>query len=174
MCEKENENFQCSADRRSFLNRLSLGLAGLVGAAMSLPPIAYVLSPLVGKPPRKWRDVGGLDEFPIGETKLVQFQDATSTAWAGDTAMTGAWLRRIGEDQFIAFSVNCRHLGCPVRWVNDAKLFMCPCHGGVYYEDGAVAAGPPPEALARYPVRVVDGKVEVETSPIPLTTNDLV
>ena len=120
MCEKENENIQCGADRRSFLNRLSLGLAGLVGAAMSLPPIAYVLSPLVGKPPRKWRDVGSLAEFPMGETKLVQFQDATSTAWAGDTAMTGAWLRRVGEDQFIAFSVNCRHLGCPVRWVNDA------------------------------------------------------
>ena len=38
--------------------------------------------------------------FQSGETKLVQFQDATSTAWAGDTAMTGAWLRRIGEDQF--------------------------------------------------------------------------
>ena len=169
----ENETSRCAADRRSFLNRLSLGLAGVVGAAMALPPIAYVLSPLVGKPPRKWRDVGTLGQFPIGQTKLVQFEDATSTAWAGDTAKTGAWLRRTGEDEFIAFSVNCRHLGCHVRWVSDAKLFMCPCHGGVYYEDGEVAAGPPPEALARYPVRVVDGQVEIETSPIPLTTTDL-
>ena len=41
-------------------------------------------------------------------------------------------------------------------------------------EDGEVAAGPPPEALARYPVRVIDGQVEIETSPIPLTTTDLV
>ena len=80
VCEMEKQTSPCNADRRSFLNRLSLGLAGLVGAAMSLPPVAYVLSPLVGKPPRKWRDVGDLGQFPIGETKLVQFQDATSTA----------------------------------------------------------------------------------------------
>ena len=61
-----------------------------------------------------------------------------------------------------------------MRWVQEAKLFMCPCHGGVYYEDGEVAAGPPPEALARYDVRVVDGNVEIETAAIPLTTNDAV
>jgi|TARA_B110000495_G_scaffold84852_1_gene72997 menaquinol-cytochrome c reductase iron-sulfur subunit len=169
----QEDTVDSDADRRSFLTRLSVGLAGLIGAVISLPPIGYVLSPLVRKPPRKWRDVGSLEQFPMGETKLVQFQDASSTAWAGDTAKTGAWLRRTGESEFIAFSVNCRHLGCPVRWIKDAKLFMCPCHGGVYYQDGEVAAGPPPEALARYPVRVVDGNVEIETSPIPLTTNDV-
>ena len=46
------------------------------------------------------------------------------------------------DDEFVAFSVNCAHLGCPVRWLREAHLFMCPCHGGVYYEDGRVAAGP--------------------------------
>jgi menaquinol-cytochrome c reductase iron-sulfur subunit len=43
---------------------------------------------------------------------------------------------------------------------------MCPCHGGVYYEDGTVAVGPPPAPLARYPVRVRDGEVEIQTRPI--------
>jgi menaquinol-cytochrome c reductase iron-sulfur subunit len=38
---------------------------------------------------------------------------------------------------------------------------MCPCHGGVYYKDGSVAAGPPPRPLERYPVRVQDGQVEI-------------
>ena len=45
---------------------------------------------------------------------------------------------------------------------------MCPCHGGVYYEDGSVAAGPPPHPLSRYPVRVTDGQVEIRTDPIPI------
>ena len=88
------------------------------------------------------------------------------------TALTGAWLRCDADEQFTAFSINCRHLGCPVRWVEEATLFMCPCHGGVYYADGEVAAGPPPGPLARYPVRVHDGFVEIETSAVPLTTND--
>jgi len=45
---------------------------------------------------------------------------------------------------------------------------MCPCHGGVYYENGDVAAGPPPHPLSRYAVRVKDGYVEMETDPIPI------
>ena len=72
--------------------------------------------------------------------------------------------------EFIAFSAHCTHLGCPVRWLPDAQLFMCPCHGGVYYQDGAVAAGPPPMPLVRYEVRVENGEVRIKTAPIPITT----
>jgi menaquinol-cytochrome c reductase iron-sulfur subunit len=89
--------------------------------------------------------------------------------WAGVTARTGAWLRRVSTDEFIAFAVNCSHLGCPVRWLQDANLFMCPCHGGVYYSDGRVAAGPPPRPLTRYPVRIQNDEVQIQTNPIPIT-----
>ena len=82
------------------------------------------------------------------------------------TANNAAWLRRDTADKFVAFSINCTHLGCPVRWLPAANLFMCPCHGGVYYADGAVAAGPPPRPLARYDVRVRNGEVELRTRAI--------
>jgi menaquinol-cytochrome c reductase iron-sulfur subunit len=67
--------------------------------------------------------------------------------------------------------VQCTHLGCPVSWLAGARLFMCPCHGGVYYPDGRVAAGPPPEPLPRYPVRVRNGQVELMVSAIPQSPN---
>jgi menaquinol-cytochrome c reductase iron-sulfur subunit len=50
----------------------------------------------------------------------------------------------------------------------DANLFMCPCHGGVYYSDGQVAAGPPPRPLTQYKVRIQNGEVEIQTRPIPV------
>jgi menaquinol-cytochrome c reductase iron-sulfur subunit len=108
-----------------------------------------------------------VEGFALGKTVRVTLLDASPLPWAGVTARTGAWLRREGEQAFVAFAVNCSHLGCPVRWLPSAELFMCPCHGGVYYRDGAVAAGPPPRALARYPVRVRGGQVEILTGPIP-------
>ena len=75
-------------------------------------------------------------------------------------------MRRTGDQTFTAFAVNCTHLGCPVRWLQDAQLFMCPCHGGVYYGDGRVAGGPPPRPLFQYPVRVQGGEVQLLTQPL--------
>ena len=37
-----------------------------------------------------------------------------------------------------------------------------------YYADGTVSAGPPPKPLPQYPVRVSQGQVEIQTSPIPI------
>lgn len=157
-------------DRRSFFARLSLGLSGVIGVCMVLPGLGFVLAPILKKPKQKWRSVGKVDDFKQGETVLVSFEDPSPEPWAGVTAKTAAWLRRVDEQNFIAFSINCRHLGCPVRWVASADLFMCPCHGGVYYSDGTVAGGPPPEPLDRYEVRVEKGQVEIQTARVPLTT----
>ena len=159
-------------DRRSFFTLLSVGLAAVIGAMMTVPVLGMMLAPVFKRPKRVWRRVGPVSQFKVGSTVSVEFEDASPKPWAGKTALTGAWLRREADEKFIAFSINCRHLGCPVRWVEEAMLFMCPCHGGVYYADGEVAAGPPPGPLDRYPVRVRDGFVEVETSAVPLTTND--
>ena len=109
-----------------------------------------------------------MQQFKVGETVNVKFQDASPLPWAGMTAQTGAWLRRESDQTFIAFTLNCSHLGCPVHWLADANLFMCPCHGGVYYKDGTRAAGPPPRGLARYLVRVRENQVEIKLSPVPI------
>jgi menaquinol-cytochrome c reductase iron-sulfur subunit len=164
----------CEGDeisRRRLFTRITLAAGGAIAALAGVPVIGFVLAPLVRPASARWRPVGALDSFAIGQTVKVDFSDPSSLPWSGITAKTAAWLRRTGENEFIAFSINCRHLGCPVRWLEGARLFMCPCHGGVYYEDGSVAAGPPPEPLARYPVRVNNGQVEIQTSPIPLTTS---
>jgi nitrite reductase/ring-hydroxylating ferredoxin subunit len=85
--------------------------------------------------------------------------------WDGPAQRIGAWLRRNNEENFTVYSSKCTHLGCPVRWIPSAELFMCPCHGGVYFKDGDVAAGPPPEPLQQFPVRVEDGRVQVQWRP---------
>ncbi len=158
------------ATRRRFLTVLSVGLGTFAAGLVGIPLIGFLIAPVVEKVPRIWRPVGPVEQFKIGTTVEVTFVDASPLPWAGVTARTAAWLRRNSEEEFIAFSVDCTHLGCPVRWLPDAELFLCPCHGGVYYENGKVASGPPPKPLPRYPVRVRDGQVEVLTSPVPITT----
>ena len=164
-----NENTE-DKNRRSFLIKLSLGAAAASAAIAGIPVISALLAPLLQKTSRVWRSVGHIDDFPPNSTRLVKFRNADPANWAGETAETAAWLQRGNKNELIAFSANCTHLGCPVRWEDKAQLFMCPCHGGVYYKDGTVAAGPPPKPLVQYPVRINKSNVEIQTSPIPLTS----
>lgn len=156
-----------SDSRRRFLVRLSVGLGSLAAALVAIPSVAFLLG--LRHQPEVWRDVGGVDQFTPGATVQVAFTDPSPLPWAGVTAQTAAWLRRVDAENFIAFSVDCTHLGCPIRWLADANLFMCPCHGGVFYSDGKVASGPPPRPLSRYPVRVAQGRVQILASPLPIT-----
>jgi menaquinol-cytochrome c reductase iron-sulfur subunit len=155
--------------RRQFLNRISLALSGFMGFLVGIPIIGFLLAPLFKSAPRMWRPVGAVDNFKIDEITEVSFEDTSALPWAGQTSKTAAWLNRSGAQQFVAYSANCSHLGCPVRWEAEARLFMCPCHGGVYYQNGSVAAGPPPRGLTQYPVRIQNGQVEILTSPAPIT-----
>src|SRR5438094_6046777 len=93
--------------RRQLLGRMSvaLGLAG--GAAIGVPVVGFVLAPLFKDAPREWRSVGKVHDFKIGETVNVVFVDASPLPWAGVTSKTAAWLRRTGDNEFMAFSVNC-------------------------------------------------------------------
>jgi len=154
--------------RRTFLAMLSYGLGGFAALLVGVPVVADVLKSMWLKKPREWRSVGTVDSFKVGQTVPVKFENSQPDAWAGSARQSAAYLRRQGQSEFIAFTVNCSHLGCPVRWEPKAEMFMCPCHGGVYYSDGDVAAGPPPRPLARYPVRINGKNVEIETTPLPI------
>jgi menaquinol-cytochrome c reductase iron-sulfur subunit len=152
-------------NRRQFLMKLCVGLGGLGAAIVGVPVVGFLLAPLLRRVPEQWQAIGAVDQYQVGTTVLVTLSDPSPLPWAGVAAKTAAWLRRDDEQNFVAFAVNCTHLGCPVRWLQDANLFMCPCHGGVFYNDGKPAAGPPPRPLNRYPVRIRDGQVEVQTIP---------
>ena len=156
--------------RRRFLEKLSIVLCGFCAAVVGLPLIGFVIAPLFRKPPEQWATLGKVGDFQIGKTVSVTVLDPSPLPWAGITAKNAVWLRRESETGFIAFAANCTHLGCPVRWMEGAELFMCPCHGGVYYKDGNVAAGPPPRPLVRYDVRIENGEVKMNPVVVPITT----
>ena len=156
--------------RRRFLEKLSIALGSFCAAVVGLPLIGFVIAPLFRKEPGQWVTLGKVGDFQIGNTASVTVLDPSPLPWAGITAKNAVWLRRESDTSFIAFSANCTHLGCPVRWVEGAELFLCPCHGGAYYKDGNVAAGPPPRPLFRYDVRIENGEVKINSVVVPIST----
>jgi menaquinol-cytochrome c reductase iron-sulfur subunit len=131
MNEKENKvspeaapPTEAERSRRKFLELLSIILAGIGTLILAVPLVSFIVAPLFRKTPQVWRPVGKADGFKIGQTTAVTFQDASPLPWAGVTANTAAWLRRESLEEFIAFAINCTHLGCPVRWLASANLFI--------------------------------------------------
>jgi menaquinol-cytochrome c reductase iron-sulfur subunit len=155
--------------RRKFLLRIGLGLNALAAGLVGVPLVGYVASGLFERRARlAWVALGGLAEFPAGETRLATYRNPFTTPWDGATADIPCWVRHKPDGGFQVFAINCAHLGCPVRWFPQSGLFMCPCHGGVYYEDGSVASGPPPHGLFEYEYRLRDGRLEVRGGETPV------
>ena len=152
--------------RQEFLKALGLALSGLIGVAVAIPGLGFFVNYFFLPKREGWVKVGPVEKFKTGETVNVVFENPGSLKWDGVTARNSAWLRRDADDKFVAFAINCTHLGCPVRWEGSAKLFLCPCHGGVYDSSGDVAGGPPPRPLHRYPVRIANGQVEISIRPV--------
>ena len=64
-------------------------------------------------------------------------------------------------DRVSARSLRCTHTGCVVRWREELRQYVCPCHDGRYSEDGVVLAGPPPLPLRPVAVTAKKGRVIV-------------
>jgi len=141
---------------------------GLVAAALAVPLVGYLISPLLpSKLALQWVSLGAPANFPDGQTRLATFRSPGGVAGDGITDRTACWVRNAGGGKFQVFAINCAHLGCPVRWFPQSGLFMCPCHGGVYHADGSRAAGPPPRGLYEYPWDIRNGNLMIRAGQLP-------
>lgn len=155
--------------RRNILSLLAVACGAGAAILAGVPIVGFLLGPFLRQQPGEWIDLDKVDHYSVGQTVKVIFSSPEAQPWSGVVGKTAAWLRCESHDQFLAFVVNCSHLGCPVRWDSKAELFLCPCHGGVYYGNGQVAGGPPPEPLHQYKTRVKDGVVQIHSRSIPIT-----
>jgi Rieske Fe-S protein len=162
--------------RTFFLRWLTAGLGAAAAVLVGVPFVGYLIGSRRRKP--KWVRLGPVKDFPSEQTRLVTFDNPLRQPWDGMVAQTGVFVRYEGkddqqQDQFQVFAVNCAHLGCPVSWFPQSGLFMCPCHGGVYYANGERASGPPPRGLYHCVWRVQDGQLEVQAPHYPTLQDPL-
>ena len=162
-----------SLRRRTLFRWLTYGLGAIATVILAIPFAGYILG--TRKRPIQWVPLGSIGNFPPDETRLVTFDNPIRQPWDGMAAHIGVYVRRQGgeQDPFLVLAANCAHLGCPVSWFPQSGLFMCPCHGGVYYASGERASGPPPRGLFHCVSRVRDGKLEVQAPHYPTLQDTL-
>jgi menaquinol-cytochrome c reductase iron-sulfur subunit len=154
--------------RRRFMTVGSQAAGGVAAAAFLLPALGFAIGPIFKSTPHRWETVGTVDEFTDFNYVPVVI---TLTPSIGEAGKSTAYIRKFNpaidtdpydrDTPFIAISSRCAHLGCPVRWVDAAERFICPCHGGVYDLLGRRVGGPPVRPLDRFYTRVVGNEVQL-------------
>ena len=146
--------------RRRLMNLTAQGAGAVAVAAFALPALGFAAgSALFDRPPATWTPVGAPDDF--SPDVYVPRVVATQTG-IGQVGRTTVYMRARNDhidappnppgidDSFVALSTRCMHLGCPVRYIQAAERFVCPCHGGVYDFRGKPTGGPPVRPLDRF------------------------
>lgn len=170
--------------RSRFLEASTLGLGAVMGAAITVPSVGFMVAPAFSKQRNKDADVGPLGNFPKDIFMVATFLLDKDQ---GDVSRRTAYIRYNGElegqPSFTVLSNRCAHLGCPVqpngpideKATNEYETsngpvrlmpsnpagFGCPCHGGAYDVEGNRTAGPPTRALDRYEYSIVDGHLHI-------------
>jgi menaquinol-cytochrome c reductase iron-sulfur subunit len=137
--------------RRRFMNISATGAGAIATAAFTLPALGFAIGPVFDQGTVTWQDIGSLSQFTDSNYTPVVI---TIVPGLGEAGKSTAYIRKHNAridgppkdqyDQVVAISSRCAHVGCPVRFVQAAAVFVCPCHGGVYDFRGIRVAGPPP------------------------------
>ncbi len=141
--------------RRAFLQGSIFGIGGLIGAALGIPAIAYIVGPaLKSKKAQEWIHLGSTAKVETGKPALFKAKLQSQTGWITNEEEIDVYVLTENGRDYIALSNVCTHLGCHVRWTSESEQFVCPCHNGVFDKTGRVVSGPPPRSLDRFVVKV--------------------
>ena len=143
---------QKGPDRRSFLATAAM-TGGLVAGYGTFAGFAGAYLYPAGDAPKAWLFVTETARLPVGGS--IEFKTPSGAKIV---------VARQDEQTYLALSSTCPHLGCSVHWEPTNDRFFCPCHEGVFNAKGEGTAGPPEgQSLLRYPTKVENGLLYIET-----------
>lgn len=153
--------------RRYFLGLLTAAGGFAVAGIVGVPALLSALSPAaLRRTSGDWRPVGRWEDFPRSEVRAAATQ-GTRAGWPPSLGAVGVFVWRPSEQEVVVFSRSCTDLGCPLTWDPGSACFFCPCHGGIFSQDGTVMAGPPAKPMQRYATRVRGGRLEIDLASLP-------
>jgi menaquinol-cytochrome c reductase iron-sulfur subunit len=130
------------------------GLWGIITAALGLPALIYLLVPPRVRRQSEWVDAGDISQLMPGVPVELTFRRNRIDGWKVTSEKSTTWAVRMPNNQVVAYSPNCTHLGCPYHWDQQKNQFLCPCHNSVFALDGKVVDGPAPRPLDRFQTRI--------------------
>ncbi len=152
--------------RRDFI-KVTTGIVGsVIGLAIGLPSISYLIDPALREGGKEaWIPIGKLENMEIGKPYQFSFTRVQVNGWERTANSFGGYALRRSEDpnDLMILNSRCTHLACTVNWNDEAGAYLCPCHDAKFSVEGEVLDGPPPRPLDRFAEHRLteDGTIEI-------------
>lgn len=156
--------------RRDAMKMTIAAVGGLIGTALGIPAITYLIGPALKKDEANWIRLGALSAIEIGTPTLFKPRVVQQTGWIEDEQEVGVFVLTEDGRTYHAMSNICTHLGCRVRWISESEQFFSPCHNGVFDNHGFVVSGPPPRPLDEFEIKIEDGTLYIQLPAIKRTS----
>ena len=150
-----------SLPRRKFYAAAIYVLNALMGIAVTIPAIAYLLVPGRKRQQDQWVEAGDIATLAPNSPVEMSFRKSRVDGWRTISEKTTAWVVKKPDGGLVAFGPQCTHLGCAYHWDEKQNQFVCPCHTTLFSIDGKVISGPAPRPLDRYAIQLDGTKLKV-------------
>jgi len=147
--------------RRKFYEAVIFGVQAVIGAALAIPAIAYLLGPTKAQKQSDWIEAGDISTLAPKTPIEVSFRKSRVDGWKVINEKKTAWIVKLADNNVVAFGPQCTHLGCAYHWEEAKSEFVCPCHTSFFSIDGKVLSGPAPRPLDRYATKMDGNKLMI-------------
>ncbi|MBV8731999.1 MAG: Rieske (2Fe-2S) protein, partial [Acidobacteriia bacterium] len=130
------------------------GLWAIITAALGLPALIYLLVPPRMRRQSDWVDAGDISQLTPGAPVEMTFRRNRVDGWKVTSEKSTTWVVKMPNNQVVAYSPICTHLGCAYHWEQAKNEFICPCHNSLFGLDGKVLDGPAPRPLDRFQTKI--------------------
>ena len=145
--------------RRKFYETVIVGVQAIIGAALAIPAVAYLLGPTKAHREDDWVEATDTNTLTPKTPVEVFFRKSRTDGWKVISEKKTAWVVKMADNNIVAYGPQCTHLGCAYHWDEGKTEFICPCHNSFFGIDGKVVSGPAPRPLDRYETKIDNGKL---------------
>jgi menaquinol-cytochrome c reductase iron-sulfur subunit len=153
-------------NRRAVSGLFVAGGTALFAGAIGIPVLIGGIAPALRARSTNWRLIGELEAFPIGRVTVAEIKTANDE-WPHLIGEQSVFVWRATESAIVVYSRSCTDLGCPLEYHAGCGCFICPCHGGIFSQEGSRLAGPPKSPMHRFEHRIRSDLLEIDLSSIP-------
>ncbi len=152
--------------RRDFIKVTTGIVGGLIGVAIGLPTISYLIDPALQESGKDaWISIGKFEDMQVGKPYPFSFTQVQVNGWERTSSSFGGYAIRKSDDpkELLILNSRCTHLSCTVNWHEESGAYICPCHDAKFSMEGQVLDGPPPRTLDIYEEHRLteDGLIEI-------------